>query len=65
MENNQKQKAGDNSQQIQADLIVVNQGIDEKKLLTGYKVRKIEELTLLQYKEVVDNQKAMKERFGV
>ena len=31
MENNQKQKAGDNSQQIQADLIVVNQGIDEKR----------------------------------
>ena len=42
-----------------------DQGIDEKKLLAGYKVRKIEELTLLQYKEVVDNQKAMKERFGV
>ena len=42
-----------------------DQGIDEKKLLTGYKVRKIEELTLLQYKEVVDNQKAMKERFSV
>ena len=29
--NNQKQKAGDNSLQIQADLIVVNQGIDEKR----------------------------------
>lgn len=42
-----------------------DQGIDEKKLLTRYKVQKIEELTLLQYKEVVDNQKAMKERFGV
>ena len=31
MENNQRQKAGDNSQQIQADVIVVNQGIDEKR----------------------------------
>lgn len=31
MENKQTQRAGDNSQQIQADLIVVNQGIDEKR----------------------------------
>lgn len=42
-----------------------DQGINEIKLLAGYKVRKIEELTLLQYKEITDNQKAMKERFGV
>lgn len=31
MENKQTQRAGDNSQQIQADLVVVNQGIDEKR----------------------------------
>lgn len=41
------------------------QGIDESKLLAGYKIKKIEELTVLQYKWVFDNQKTVKERFGV
>lgn len=41
------------------------QGIDESKLLAGYKIKKIEELTALQYKWVFDNQKTVKERFGV
>lgn len=42
-----------------------DKGIDEAKLLTGYKAQKIEELTLSQYKGILNNQKAMKERFSV
>ena len=31
MKNNQEQKAGDNSQQIQAGIVVIKQGIEEKR----------------------------------
>lgn len=42
-----------------------NKGIDESKVLIAYKVEKIEELTISQYKGIFNNQKEMKERYGV
>ena len=42
-----------------------NKGIDESKVLIAYKVEKIEELTISQYKGIFNNQEEMKERYGV
>lgn len=42
-----------------------NKGIDESKVLIAYKIEKIEELTISQYKGIFNNQKEMKERYGV
>lgn len=41
------------------------EGIDENKLLAGYQIKKIEELTVIQYKWIFDNKKEVKAGFGL
>lgn len=41
------------------------EGIDENKLLAGYKIKKIEELTVIQYKWIFDNKKEVKAGFSL
>lgn len=41
------------------------EGIDENKLLAGYQIKKIEELTVIQYKWIFDNKKEVKARFSL
>ena len=41
------------------------EGIDENKLLAGYQIKKIEELTVIQYKWIFDNKKEVKAGFSL
>lgn len=41
------------------------EGIDENKLLAGYQIKKIEELTVIQYKWIFDNKEEVKARFSL
>ena len=41
------------------------EGIDENKLLAGYQIKKIEELTIIQYKWIFDNKEEVKAGFSL